>query len=390
MARAGFEADKYDIMLYNRKTGEITNLTKQHDCSPDNFKWSNDNSAIYFTCEDKAFSSLYKVNINDKKIEKIFGKVTINSFALTPDNQMIVFSRQAANLPTELFVYDIKKKLIKQITYVNKELLDTLEMNPIEEFWFKGADGVNVHGLLMKPPFFDPAKKYPLVMLIHGGPQGAWGDEFHYRWNYQMFASPGYVLAMINFHGSTGYGQAFTDSISGDWGGKPYEDIMLGLDYVLANYNFIDKDNYCAAGASYGGYMINWIEGHTDRFKCLISHAGPFDLRSKYGSTDELWFPEWELKGTPWTNPELYAKFSPSFYVQNFKTPCLIIHGQNDFRVTVEQGFQMFTALQRMGVRSKLLYFPDETHFVSKPQNAELWWKTVHEWLAEYLKNKTK
>jgi len=390
MARAGFEADKYDIMLYNRKTGEITNLTKQHDCSPDNFKWSNDNSAIYFTCEDKAFSSLYKVNINDKKIEKIFGKVTINSFALTPDNQMIVFSRQAANLPTELFVYDIKKKLIKQITYVNKELLDTLEMNPIEEFWFKGADGVNVHGLLMKPPFFDPAKKYPLVMLIHGGPQGAWGDEFHYRWNYQMFASPGYVLAMINFHGSTGYGQAFTDSISGDWGGKPYEDIMLGLDYVLANYNFIDKDNYCAAGASYGGYMINWIEGHTDRFKCLISHAGPFDLRSKYGSTDELWFPEWELKGTPWTNPELYAKFSPSFYVQNFKTPCLVIHGQNDFRVTVEQGFQMFTALQRMGVRSKLLYFPDETHFVSKPQNAELWWKTVHEWLAEYLKNKTK
>lgn len=387
MSRPGFEADKYDLMLYDRGKDDVISLTKNLDCSPDVFRLSNDNTTIYFTCEEKAYTTLYKLNINDKKIEKVFGKVLINTFTLTPDNQIIVFSQQAANLPTELFTFDMKKKVSKQITMINKELLDTIEMNPIEEFWFKGAEGEDVHGLLMKPPFFDPLKKYPLVMLIHGGPQGAWTDEFHYRWNYQMFASAGYALAMINFHGSTGYGQAFTDSISGDWGGKPYEDIMLGLDYVLSHYDFIDKDKYCAAGASYGGYMINWIEGHADRFKCLISHAGPFDIRSKYGSTEELWFPEWEFKGTPWTNPDLYAKFSPSYYVQNFKTPCLVIHGQNDFRVTVEQGFQMFTALQRMGIPSKLLYFPDETHFVAKPQNAELWWKTVHEWLATYLKS---
>lgn len=201
-----------------------------------------------------------------------------------------------------------------------------------------------------------------------------------------MFATPGYIVATINFHGSTGYGQAFTDSISGDWGGKPFEDIMLGLDYLLSKYAFIDGNKLAAAGGSYGGYMVNWIEGHTDRFDCLISHAGVYDLRSMYGATEELWFPEWDLRGTPWTNPEMYARWSPSFYVKNFKTPCLVIHGQLDFRVPVTQGFQLFTALQRQGIPSKLLYYPDEGHFVLKPQNAELWWKTIHDWLAKYLK----
>jgi dipeptidyl aminopeptidase/acylaminoacyl peptidase len=191
---------------------------------------------------------------------------------------------------------------------------------------------------------------------------------------------------MINFHGSTGYGQSFTDSISGDWGGNPYEDIMRGLNYLLKEYDFLDKTKLGAAGASYGGYMIDWIEGHNDRFNCLISHAGVYDLRSMHGATEELWFPEWDLRGTPWTNKEMYEKWSPSFYVKNFKTPCLVIHGQNDFRVPVTQGFQFFTALQRMRVPSKMLYFPDEDHFVRKPQNAELWWKTVHEWLEKYLK----
>jgi dipeptidyl aminopeptidase/acylaminoacyl peptidase len=283
-------------------------------------------------------------------------------------------------------VLDVASKSLDPLTCINGPILEELAMNPAEEFWFEGAESDKVHGYLLKPPQFEPDKKYPLVMLIHGGPQGAWHDNFHYRWNAQMFASPGYVVAMINFHGSTGYGQDFTDSISGDWGGRPFKDIMLGLDYLLSHYDFMDKDKVGAAGASYGGYMINWIEGHTNRFTCLISHAGVFDLRSMFGGTEELWFPEWEFQGTPWTNPDQYKKWSPSFYVQNFKTPCLVIHGQYDFRLPVTQGFQLFTALQRMYVPSKLLYFPDEGHFVTKPQNAQLWWKTMHEWLAEYLK----
>jgi dipeptidyl aminopeptidase/acylaminoacyl peptidase len=201
-----------------------------------------------------------------------------------------------------------------------------------------------------------------------------------------MFASPGYVVAMINFTGSTGYGQEFTDAISGDWGGRPYTDIMKGTDYVLENYPFIDEQNTGAAGASYGGFMINWIEGHTDRFNCLVSHDGVYDQVSMYGATEELWFPEWEMKGTPWENPEVYRKFSPSTYAANFQTPCLVIHGENDFRVPYTQGLQLFTALQRQGVESRLLYYPDEDHFVRKPLNAELWWGTIHDWFAEYLK----
>ncbi|MDH5744784.1 MAG: S9 family peptidase, partial [Candidatus Aminicenantes bacterium] len=246
--------------------------------------------------------------------------------------------------------------------------------------------GDEVHGFLLKPPSFDPSEKFPLVLLIHGGPQGAWMDNFHYRWNAQMFASPGYVVAMINFHGSTGYGQDFTDSISGDWGGKPFEDIMLGLDHLISNYSFIDYRKIGAAGASYGGYMIDWIEGHTDRFECLISHAGVYDLRSMHGATEELWFPEWEFRGPPWISLEMYEKWSPSTYTQNFRTPCLVIHGQMDFRVPVTQGFQFFTALQRTKVPSKMIYFPDESHFVIKPQNAQFWWESVFAWLTKYLK----
>jgi len=386
MKRPGFESDKYSLMIYERETGKTINLTEDFDLSIGNIVWSPDSKYIYFSCQEKARRPIYRVSIKKKKIEKILDGVTTGNFMLTPDGKTIIFEREAINLPKEIFKYDIKKKKIEQITRINEEILSKLEMNSLEEFWFTGANGDKVHGLLLKPPFFDPTKKYPLVMLIHGGPQGAWEDEFHYRWNAQMFASPGYVVVMINFHGSTGYGQAFTDSITGDWGGKPFEDLMAGLTYVLANYDFIDPNLKAAAGASYGGYMINWIEGHTNRFKCLISHAGVFDLRSMYGATEELWFPEWEFKGTPWTNPEMYEKFSPSYYVQYFKTPCLVIHGQNDFRVPVTQGFQMFTSLQRMGVPSKLVYFPDETHFVQKPKNAELWWKVVHEWLAKYLK----
>ncbi len=386
MARPGFEADKYSLILYDLKTQKTLNLTEKLDISINSILWSAKNAVLYVTYQEHGRISLGRITLKTKKFEKILQGHYISSPCLSPDGKKLVFLKQALHHPADVFSLDLKTKKINQLTAMNKNLLSKLEMNPAEDFWFEGAEGKKVHGFLVKPPYFDPSHTYPLVMLIHGGPQGAWSDNFHYRWNAQMFAAPGYVTAMINFHGSTGYGQAFTDSITGDWGGKPYKDIMKGLDYLLSEYNFIDKSRLGAAGASYGGYMINWIEGHTTKFICLISHAGVYDLRSMHGATEELWFPEWEFNGPPWSNKEMYEKWSPSFFVQNFKTPCLVIHGQYDFRVPVTQGFQFFTALQRMRVPSKMLYFPDENHFVQKPQNAELWWKTVHEWLAEYLK----
>lgn len=386
MARAGFEADKYDLILYDRKNQTKTKLTDNLDSSVDEILWSPDSTSLYFTFEEEGKISLARIPLENGRIQKILEGHYIHSLCLSPEGNRMFFLKQSLSHPADIYSYALKKQELLQLTDVNGALLKTIEMNPPEEFWFEGAGGEKIHGFLLKPPFFDSSKKYPLVMLIHGGPQGAWSDNFHYRWNAQMFASPGYVVAMINFHGSTGYGQAFTDSISGDWGGKPYQDLMKGCDYLLSRYDFIDKNRLAAAGASYGGYMINWIAGHTDRFKCLISHAGVFDLRSMYGSTEELWFPEWEFQGTPWSNKEMYERWSPSAYAENFHTPCLVIHSQFDFRVPVTQGFQLFTSLQRMKVPSRMLYFPDESHFVQKPQNAELWWKTVHEWLASYLK----
>ncbi len=222
--------------------------------------------------------------------------------------------------------------------------------------------------------------------MIHGGPQGALGNSWSYRWNPELFAANGYVVVMINFHGSTGYGQKFTDSISGDWGGKPYVDLMKGLDYVEKTFPFIDKNREAALGASYGGYMANWILGHTDRFKCIVSHDGMFNSESAYGTTEELWFNEWEFKGPPWKQRELYRKFSPHLFAAKFKTPTLVIHGQNDYRLDVSEGFQLFTTLQRLKIPSKMLYFPDEGHWVLKPQNSRLWYKTVNDWVDQWCK----
>jgi dipeptidyl aminopeptidase/acylaminoacyl peptidase len=329
---------------------------------------------------------LFKIGIAGGAPEKILSGRTFGEVSLLPDGKTFVMLDQAMNRPNDVWSYDAAARTSTRLTDINKTLLAGLAMNPAEEFWFEGGAKDKVHGFLLKPPAFDAAKKYPLLLLIHGGPHGPWMDEFHYRWNAEMFAAPGYIVVMINFHASGGYGQAFSDAIVGDWGGKPYEDIMKGLAYVQTTYPFIDKTKTAAAGASYGGYMINWIEGHTDAFKCLISHDGVFDLRSMWGSTEELWFPEWEQQGTPWTNPDQYTKWSPSYFVKNFKTPMLVIHSQNDLRLPVEQGIQLFSSLQRMKVPSKFLYFTDEDHFVTKPQNAELWWKTMLDWLEPYLK----
>ncbi len=385
MARPGFEADKLDLILYDRQNKTFRNLTEKLDYSLSEYLWAPNGQAIYFLCEDKARTALFRLTLPGGKIEKILEGHYLSALRISPDNRTIYALKQAINYPNDLYALDLATKKLKRLTEVNAGLLAGLEMNAAEDFWFE-SEGDRVHGLLLKPPFFDPNKKYPLLMLIHGGPQGAWADNFHYRWNAQMFAAPGYVVAMVNFHGSTGYGQAFTDSISGDWGGKPYRDLIKAVGYLHGACQFIDMDRLGAAGASYGGYMIDWIAGQTDIFDCLVSHSGVFDLRSMYGATEELWFPEWEYRGTPWTNPEMYQKFSPSYYVQNFKTPTLVIHSANDFRVPLEQGLQFFTSLQRMGVPSRLLYFPDEDHFIQKPLNARLWWQTVLDWLATYLK----
>ncbi len=385
MSRPGFEADKLDLIIYDRQKKTFSNLTEKLDYSLSELLWAPDSKALYFLCEDKARTSLFRLTLAGGQIEKILEGHFLSSLRISPDGRTIYALKQAINAPNDLYAFDLTTRKLRRLTEVNAELLASLELNAAEDFWFE-SEGDRVHGLLLKPPFFDPNQKYPLVMLIHGGPQGAWEDNFHYRWNAQMFAAPGYVVAMVNFHGSTGYGQAFTDSISGDWGGKPYRDIITAVGYLHGTYQFIDKNRLGAAGASYGGYMIDWIAGQTDIFDCLVSHSGVFDLRSEYGATEELWFPEWEYRGTPWTNPEMYQKFSPSYYVRNFKTPTLVIHSANDFRVPLEQGLQFFTSLQRMGVPSRLLYFPDEDHFIQKPLNARLWWKTVLDWLATYLK----
>ncbi len=254
----------------------------------------------------------------------------------------------------------------------------------MESFWFPSIGNVKVQGFLIRPPNFAPGKKYPVKFLIHGGPEGEWGDMWSYRWNAELFAANGYVVVMINPGGSTGYGQAFVDRVNGDWGGKPYIDLMRGLDYAEAHYPFIDKSRECALGASYGGYMADWVLGHTDRFKCIVSHDGMFNTESAYGTTDEIWFNEWEFRGTPWTNRALYREWSPMLAETHFKTPTLVVHSQLDYRLDVSEGYQLFDTLQRMKIPSKMLYFPDEGHWILKPQNSQLWYKTVNDWVDQW------
>lgn len=383
--RAGFEADRHHLMLYERQTGSVKDITSDWPLSIGEIDWSPDGRFIYAVVEEEARNRVYRFSIPDGKREKVIDEGHQQSLRVSAEGSTLVFTRQSANRPAEVYAFDLRSKQGRALSQINDSLVSQLEMNPIETFWFEGARGEKVQGLFLKPPFFDPGKKYPLVYLIHGGPQGAWEDNFHARWNYQMFAAPGYAVAMINFHGSTGYGQEFTDSISQHWGDYPYEDTMKGLDYVLGNYSFIDKAKVAAAGASYGGYMINWIATHSDRFVCLVNHDGVFNMESMYGETEELWFPEWEFGGTPWKNRDLYEKWSPHQFAEHLKTPMLVVHGQLDYRVDVSQGLEAFTALRRQGVPSRFVYFPNEGHWVLRPRNRRVWWSEVLGWLGKYL-----
>ena len=388
MAWAGFEADQTDLKVYDLKTNKIENLTETLDLSIADFAWSPKSNKLYFRAPYHGYHRVYGIDWKSKKRELLLDQHNVVAMSISPNGKFLVLAMEAINQPIELYRFDISSRKLTQLTFSNKEKLAELEMNPLEEFWFIGAKNDSIHMLMLKPPHFDPAKKYPLICLVHGGPQGAWEDEFHYRWNAEMFAAPGYVVIMINFHGSTGYGQAFCDAVSKDWGGAPYEDIMTGTKWAIKKFDFIDPQRVGAAGASFGGFMLNWIEGHNEEglFKALVSHDGVYEQVSMFGGTEELWFPRWEFNGYPWDKGSLYQKWNPANYVNDFNTPMLIIHGQNDFRIPYTQAMQLFTALQIKGVDSRFLFFPDEDHFVRKPQNAQMWWKTVHEWLGRYLK----
>lgn len=386
----GYESDRWQLMLYSRSNGEHVDLTSNFDRNVESYAWTPDSRTVYLQAEDRAEMPIFTIPAAPANSPKTVVAEDFNAeFSLSADGKRIVFSRTSLTYPAELFSANSDGSEVKQITHQNSSLVERLDMSAAEPFWFDGATGTKVEGLLVKPPHFDASKKYPMLFLVHGGPQGAWDDEWGYRWNPQVMAAPGYVVVMVNPRGSTGYGQKFTDEIQGDWGGKVYEDLMKGVDYALAHYSFIDTTRLAEAGGSYGGYMTDWIATHTGRFRCLISHAGPYDLTSMYGSTEELWFVEHDLEGTPWSNPGMYSKWSPSTYASElgkFRTPTLIVDGELDFRVPYTQDLEFFTALQRQGVPSKLVIFPDEGHWVLKPQNSKFWYQTFLGWLAEYLK----
>jgi dipeptidyl aminopeptidase/acylaminoacyl peptidase len=386
----GYEADRWRLMLYERQSGKSINRTEDFDRSVESYAWTPDSARIYFSAEDKAEMPVYEISVAGGGAPRVIVDGYNADFDLSRDGRTLALARTSLTMPAEIFTADADGGAhLRQVTQQNGASLAQVELPPAETFWFEGAEKTQVEGLLIRPPHFDAAKKYPTLFLIHGGPQGAWMDAWGYRWNQQVMAAAGYVVVMVNPRGSTGYGQKFTTEISGDWGGRVYDDLMKGMDAAIAKYPFIDGARVGAAGGSYGGYMIDWIATHTDRFKCLISHAGPYDLVSEYGATEELWFADWEFGGAPWAKPELYRKWAPSEYAAGlgkYKTPTLVVGGALDFRVPYNQDLEFFTALQVQGVPSKLVIFPDEGHWVLKPQNSELWYATFLDWLRRYLR----
>src|SRR5262245_24563946 len=389
MSRPGYESDKQTLALLDVASGKTRLLTQAWDASPEEIAWSADGRTIFTTAEENGRKPVFAIDASKGTVRKLVAEHKQGSVAVVGGSGggRLVFLRETMTRPAEVYTAKKDGSDVRALTRVNEPLLAGVGLSQPEEFWFEGAAGDRVHGWILKPVGFQEGKKYPVAFLIHGGPQGSWQDGFHYRWNPQIYAGAGYATITVDFHGSTGYGQAFCDAIRQDWGGKPYEDLMKGLDYALANYSWLDGTRTAALGASYGGYMIFWIAGHTDRFKCLVAHDGSFDEVSAYYGTEELWFPEWDLGGTPWTNREVYEKWSAERYVKNWKTPMLVIHGSKDYRLPETEGFAAFTALQRLGVPSRFLWFPDENHWVLKPLNALVWHETVLGWLDTWVGN---
>jgi dipeptidyl aminopeptidase/acylaminoacyl peptidase len=382
-SRGGYESDLWELWLYNRATGTASRVAADFPDWIESIAWAPDSKRMFVVAPLKGKNAIYEVT-TEGKTTSTFAKGSADAVTVSRDGNTIYFDLNSLQRPNDI-VSLTRDGRLTQLTHDNDSLLAGAKVGASSDLWWTGAEGAQVQGHLITPPNFDPSRKYPALVLIHGGPQGAWGDGWSYRWNPQIFASRGYVILMPNPRGSSGFGQKFTEEISGDWGGKVYTDIMNGVD-KLAALPYVDGTRIGAAGGSYGGYMVNWILGHSTRFKALVSHAGVYDLESMYGVTEELWFPELEFKGNPWDNPELYQKWSPNRFVKSFATPTLVTHGEIDFRVPINQGLELFTALQRRGIPSKLLYFPDEGHWVLKPQSSKLWYTTVGDWFDQWMK----
>jgi len=384
-----YESDRWRVMLYDRQTGKNENLSEGFDRSANELAWSADSKAIYFTAENETLQPVYAMAaLPGAEPKKIIAEGFNTGISLSGRGKTLVFERTSLTMPSEVFAAASDGSGVRQLTHQNDAILASLDMKAAETFWFAGAGGTRVQAMLIRPPKFDATKKYPLLVVLHGGPQTMWSNAWGYRWNPQVFSAAGYVTLMINRRGSTGYGQKFTDEITNDWGGKAYEDVMKGVDYTLGKYPFADGARMAAVGGSYGGYMADWMATHTGRFKAIVSHASVYDKVSMY-ATEELWFEEHDMQGTPWSNPESYRKWSPSSYageLGKYKTPTLVIAGERDYRVPYTQSLEFFNSLQRQGVPSKLVVFPDEGHWVLKPQNSQFWYKTFLDWLATYLK----
>jgi dipeptidyl aminopeptidase/acylaminoacyl peptidase len=385
-SRAGYESDRWRLVVLDRATGRSSSVTEGLDRWVGSFTWSPDSTRIFFTVEDRGRTGLQMVPATGGGSRNIIsGSSSLDDVQFTSDGRTMIYTEESGAHPAEIYRVNSSGGNEVALTHLNDALLSGVQLTPLDEMSAESADRTRVHAFVVKPPGFTETGKYPVLFLIHGGPQGAWGETWTYRWNAQVFAAAGYLVVMPNPRGSTGYGQKFIDEINADWGGKPYDDIMAVVDSVAA-LKYVDPDRMAAAGGSYGGYMVNWILGHSTRFKALVSHDGVFDLRSMAASTEELWFPVWEFKGMPWDNPEMYARWSPSYFVKDFKTPTLVIHGEEDYRVPLDQGLQLFTALQVQKVPSKLLEFPNEGHWVLKPQDSVLWYHTVLDWIGEWVK----
>jgi dipeptidyl aminopeptidase/acylaminoacyl peptidase len=430
-ARAGYESDRFRLMVFDRHSAgagnvapvptrgarsalrrpvsaePIRDLLPRFDRWVDEFAWGRDSKTIYFVSGEMGEANVMSVQVDLPEANAIANKAEYGELQVAPDGRTIVTSMMTVRSPAAISAIPLDAEgrggaSVVRLTHGNDALLSQLDLPRMESFMFPGAENTTVQGFLLRPPGFDETKKYPMKFLIHGGPQGAWGDAWSYRWNPELMAASGYVVVMINPRGSTGYGQAFVDGVNGDWGGKPYVDLMKGLDYVEQHYGFVDKTRECALGGSYGGYMANWILTHTNRFACIVTHDGMFNPQSAYGTTEELWFNEWEFResgdkepGQPWRYSDRpvaadpFRRWSPLLSIKNAKTPTLVIHGQRDYRLDVSEGLQLFTALQRLGVPSRMLYFPDEGHWVLKPQNSQRWYDEVGEWCDRWTRSNT-
>jgi dipeptidyl aminopeptidase/acylaminoacyl peptidase len=384
MTRAGFESDRYRVVVLDWKTQKAKPLTEAWDRSPGELAWAEDDSTLYASADHLGHHAIFAIDAVSGKAKPLIDRGHNDQVAATKDK--LVYVHDDLTHPAEIWTAGLHGESPRAVTHLNDARVAAIEWGEPEQFSFNGSGGDKVYAWLIKPAGLRAGQRVPVAFLIHGGPQGSFGDHFHYRWNPEIYAGHGYAAIMVDFHGSTGYGQSFTDAIRDNWGSRPYDDLMAGLDAALARYPMLDKDHMAALGASFGGYMINWINGKTDRFKALVCHDGNLDETLAYYDTEELWFPEWEHRGVPWENPEGYAKHSPASLVKNWKTPTLVIHGGRDYRVVDTQGLSTFTALQRRGVPSRLLYFPDENHWVLKPAHSKRWHEEVLAWIDKYAR----